>query len=78
MRATHWPERLLGEGPAETICLGCGCTDSQACVDGAGRPCSWAVRDPAGIGLCSLCLVRPIAELAARLDALTAPARIQP
>lgn len=45
-------------------CIGCGCTDVNACVprhDGSGprylaQPCSWLVVDrKAGAGVCSCC-----------------------
>lgn len=36
-------------------CIGCGCTDRQACVGDDG-PCSWlAVDYAAGVGVCSYC-----------------------
>jgi hypothetical protein len=37
-----------------TTCIGCGCTDIQACVDDLGTPCHWIARiDERGI--CSEC-----------------------
>ena len=43
----------------EAVCLGCGCTDSHACVDewsSEGAPCFWLeVNYEVGIGACSNC-----------------------
>ncbi|MGH9716422.1 MAG: hypothetical protein ACRD4R_06815 [Candidatus Acidiferrales bacterium] len=51
---------LLGD---EITCIGCGCTDSHACVGG----CSWAaVDDEVGLGICSRCAEIPIDELVNR------------
>lgn len=42
---------------SEIECVGCGCTDAQACPGG----CSWAaVEEEAGIGLCTNCAVQPL------------------
>jgi hypothetical protein len=35
---------------AGVICRECGCTENDACVDDAGRACSWAEPD-----LCTAC-----------------------
>lgn len=38
--------------PGNAVCLGCGCTDTEACPDG----CRWrSVNYDAGIGECSSC-----------------------
>lgn len=41
----------------ESICIGCGCTDTCACYDAqADRACHWARVDyDAGLGVCSCC-----------------------
>ncbi len=39
----------------ENECLGCGCSDSKACVD-SKEPCHWLVVDKVlGLGVCSNC-----------------------
>jgi len=36
------------------ICIGCGCDDEHACVDGFDEPCGWVEVDRnLGIGICS-------------------------
>lgn len=38
---------------------GCGCDDNHACIDGRGRPCSWALLDiETPTGVCSTCAER--------------------
>ncbi|WP_198391421.1 hypothetical protein [Burkholderia ubonensis] len=39
------------------VCIGCGCTDLNACWDDEkGAPCHWLVVDrDAGLGVCSAC-----------------------
>jgi len=50
-------------GEMEATCIGCGCTDSRACVTPSG-PCSWLRLDRGqGVGVCSTC-----AEHVARWD----------
>ena len=49
--------------------MGCGCDDEHACAvqtpEGLTVACSWvAVDAEAGIGICSACAEKPIAELA--------------
>ncbi len=40
----------------EATCLGCGCTDSHACLPLVGDPCHWLKVDyKLGIGVCSEC-----------------------
>lgn len=41
----------------ECQCIGCGCTDSHACIEPfLEQPCSWLVVDrAAGVGICSEC-----------------------
>lgn len=41
----------------DATCIGCGCTDSQACWDEFhGRPCHWLeVNRHTGRGVCSCC-----------------------
>lgn len=42
------------------MCIGCGCDHSHPCPGG----CSWtAVDEDAGVGICSKCAGKPIAEL---------------
>lgn len=39
-----------------STCIGCGCTDHRACVDGRGHACWWLVRDrKRRVGVCSAC-----------------------
>ena len=42
---------------SESTCIGCGCTDNNACIDTVdGYPCSWLVVDRmTGKGVCSEC-----------------------
>lgn len=47
------------------VCIGCGCDELHACVTDSG-PCFWiAVEEDAGVGLCSACAEKPLAELVA-------------
>ncbi|ROC60411.1 hypothetical protein [Klebsiella quasipneumoniae] len=40
----------------EATCVGCGCTDHNACVDENHTPCSWLkVNRETGLGICSSC-----------------------
>lgn len=41
----------------ESKCIGCGCTDSRACIEPeSGNPCSWLRVDRhSGLGVCSCC-----------------------
>ncbi len=40
----------------EATCVGCGCTDHNACVDENRTPCSWLkVNRETGLGVCSSC-----------------------
>jgi hypothetical protein len=62
-----------GEVPV-TMCVGCGCTNDRACMDG-GLPCHWiAVENeemPSSLlsvpgtiaGICSVCAAKPLEEL---------------
>jgi len=61
----------------EVRCVGCGCTDSNPCLDLAGQPCSWVAVESdeiaAGIfprgqlaGICSQCAVKPLDQLLAQ------------
>ena len=44
-----------GIAPKNSRCIGCGCTDNQACVH-SGQPCHWLmVNRTLGIGVCSEC-----------------------
>jgi len=37
-------------------CIGCGCTDLNACIDAFDQPCGWLKVDyKIGIGVCSEC-----------------------
>ena len=50
----------------EIRCVGCGCTDSQACVTEDGA-CFWVVVvEETRTGLCSACAALPIDVLIAR------------
>jgi hypothetical protein len=46
---------LTLEPVQEATCIGCGCTDTRACV-GLFGPCCWVRLDrAAGLGVCSAC-----------------------
>lgn len=45
-----------------TICVGCGCTDLEACANG----CAWVAIDENGNGLCTNCARLPIDVLVER------------
>lgn len=50
-------------GGRPIVCMGCGCTDAEACPGG----CFWCATDPeTGNGICSTCVGIPIADLCAR------------
>jgi len=54
------------EQTIEPFCVGCGCTNSEACITPAG-PCEWAAIHPSGeYGICTACVALPIGELAPR------------
>ncbi len=39
----------------ENECIGCGCSDTKACVNSV-EPCNWlAVDETLGLGVCSSC-----------------------
>lgn len=45
-----------GAGVAEAVCVGCGCTDNNACVNEFREPCHWLkVNRQTGLGVCSSC-----------------------
>ncbi|EGS2621965.1 ParA family protein [Salmonella enterica] len=45
-----------GSGVAEAVCVGCGCTDNNACVNEFREPCHWLkVNRQTGLGVCSSC-----------------------
>ncbi|AXD73906.1 AAA family ATPase [Salmonella enterica] len=45
-----------GSGVAEAVCVGCGCTDNNACVNEFREPCRWLkVNRQTGLGVCSSC-----------------------
>lgn len=49
--------------PSPLSCIACGCDEEHACVISDG-PCAWAAIDEvAGVGLCTACAVKPLAEL---------------
>lgn len=51
---------MNAKAAGESVCLGCGCTDSHACAEG----CSWIlVSRRRGIGVCSQCEVSPGARV---------------
>ena len=42
--------------PRSFTCIGCGCTDDRACLDGLDQPCHWIAVDVEGkLGVCSQC-----------------------
>lgn len=44
-------------------CIGCGCDDEHACVDGLDDTCWWVRLDRrAGLGVCSACTKREVAR----------------
>lgn len=49
----------MGSGALQAVatCIGCGCTDLDACLDpDTGVTCSWLRVDrAAGVGVCSVC-----------------------
>jgi hypothetical protein len=48
----------------EIRCVGCGCTDSNPCIDLAGQTCSWSVvNEETGAGLCTVCAMKPLDQL---------------
>jgi hypothetical protein len=49
-----------------TICVACGCSDSQACAGG----CAWAAIDEDGNGLCTACAMLPIDVLIERAQGI--------
>ncbi|MBK5145573.1 hypothetical protein I2494_17990 [Budviciaceae bacterium BWR-B9] len=52
------------------VCIGCGCTDNNACVDEYRDVCSWRKVDRVkGVGVCSFCPK----ELVNKLDNTTSP-----
>lgn len=62
---------------SEVRCVGCGCTDSNPCVDLAGKPCAWIAVEAdtiaAGLlpggqlsGICSNCAMKPLDVLLER------------
>lgn len=52
------------------VCIGCGCTDDNACVDECRDVCSWRKVDRVkGIGVCSFCF----RELVNKLDKASSP-----
>lgn len=57
-------KRLIAKGgrvqvEALTVCIGCGCTDIQACDNGLGDPCYWiSVNHAKHRGVCSECAIR--------------------
>jgi hypothetical protein len=59
---------LVGE--TEIVCIGCGCTDQRGCgADAKGESCSWvAVEADCGVGLCTRCAAKPLAELLGRIE----------
>ena len=47
-------------------CIGCGCTDAEACVGEDGQPCHWTFTN-GDLGICSHCVEAfddPLARLA--------------
>lgn len=44
-------------------CIGCGCDDNHACVDGLDSACWWVRLDRRmGLGVCSACPEREVAR----------------
>lgn len=61
------PELLQVQVLTESFCIGCGCGDYSPCEGG----CSWvAVDRAAGLGICSNCASKPLAELLADCEAM--------
>jgi hypothetical protein len=50
---------LIDELSVERVCVGCGCTDTNACVDDTGRICSWIPNHD--MDVCSFCAAIAIA-----------------
>lgn len=48
------------------FCIGCGCTDNQACVSDLGEPCHWVAADNRR-GVCSECATRMCTALLANV-----------
>lgn len=47
---------MTTEKPTHTHCIGCGCTDTRACLDDNCKPCHWLRVDrERGRGVCSEC-----------------------
>ncbi len=56
MRNAELGMRNKSKTVIEAKCLGCGCTDSRACLPLVGDPCHWLRVDyKLGIGVCSEC-----------------------
>ncbi|EIC4423041.1 hypothetical protein LAB87_004935, partial [Salmonella enterica subsp. enterica serovar Cerro] len=49
-------EGASGVQDEEAVCVGCGCTDNNACVNEFREPCHWLkVNRQTGLGVCSSC-----------------------
>jgi hypothetical protein len=60
------PPSMLLEQILETVCVFCGCSESNACETPEG-PCHWAfVSREDRAGVCSACAITPLAELVRR------------
>lgn len=47
---------ILAQLPEPAICVGCGCTDNNACVNEYRETCYWLkVNRETGMGVCSCC-----------------------
>lgn len=47
---------ILGYLSESASCVGCGCTDENACIDELGYACHWLkVNRDTGLGVCTCC-----------------------
>jgi hypothetical protein len=53
------------------VCIGCGCTNDNPCLNLAGQACYWSAVEPAEtvppgeerVGLCTFCAAKPLGDL---------------
>lgn len=59
------PAYLVGGPDPAIVCVGCGCSDRDACPpNDAGETCQWvAVNKQLRVGICSRCAAMPIEQL---------------
>lgn len=76
-----YPDLFNGMTPiiieAEAVCIGCGCTDTNACIEsGTNNTCHWLeVNYEAGLGACSNC--EAWTEIIQRLEPITSDKRVK-